>query len=105
MPIAIDIEPALLKWQAKNGRRMTYAELAEAAGMSLASLNRLKSGQTLQADLRKLNAICKVLECEPADILFRMETGEADPLLEYEIEERKRILEEVERLRDEEGQG
>ena len=103
MPVFIDIDPALLRWQAKYGQRMTYAQLAERAGITLASLNRLKSGETLQADLRKINALCKVLECEPADLLFRRDTlgREGEPTAE-EYEVRKRALDEVERLREEE---
>jgi len=101
MPIVIDIDTPLLEWQAKHGERMTYTELAKRAGITLASLNRLKAGDTIQADLRKINEICKVLECTPADLILRRETERHDQ--EYSPEElvfdyaqRKHLLDQVE---------
>ena len=74
MPTYIDIEPALLRWQAKHGRRMTNEELAELAGISIAALYRMKSGEMSRPDLSKINELCKVLECEPGEIIKRENT-------------------------------
>ena len=75
MPIVIDLDQAIFEWQARHGQRMTYAELAKQAGISIAALYRIKSGSMVRPDLRKINKICKVLECEPWELLMRVETG------------------------------
>lgn len=95
MPTYIDIEPALLRWQAKYGQRMTNEDLAERAGISIAALYRMKSGEMLQPDLRKINELCKVLECEPGEIIVREQTKEFDELSRLEVE-RMEILREME---------
>ena len=75
MPIIIDLDRAIFEWQAKHGERMTYAELARRADITLPTLHRLKSGDLIHPDMRKINAICKVLECEPGDLLKREDTA------------------------------
>lgn len=96
MPTYIDIEPALLRWQAKHKRRMTYEELARQAGISIAALYRMKSGDMIAPDLRKINQICKVLECEPGELFVRDQTGASDEITKLEVE-RREILNELER--------
>lgn len=94
MPIRVDLEPALFKWQAKHNRRLTYEELAERAGISIAALYRLKSGSTITPDLRKINALCKVLECEPGDLLVRKATAPTEEMAKLEVQHRE-IVEEL----------
>jgi len=72
MPIVIEIDRALFRWQSVHGRRMNYSELASLAGLSLPTLNRYKAGEVNKADLEKINRLCKVLECEPGDLLRRV---------------------------------
>jgi DNA-binding Xre family transcriptional regulator len=95
MPVYIDIEPALLRWQARHNERMTYEELAQHAGITIAALYRIKSGKMLTPDLRKINALCKVLECEPGELIFRVETGELDENTRLALEQQA-ILDEWE---------
>lgn len=95
MPTYINIEQVLLTWQAKHGRRMTNEELAEKAGLSIAALYRMKSGEMLQPDLRKINELCKVLECEPGDIIVRDPTRPISEISSLEVE-RMEILREIE---------
>jgi putative transcriptional regulator len=80
MPIRLDFDPAIFKWQAKHGVKLTYAELAKRAGISEPTIYRLTSAQPTKLDLQKLNSICKVLECNPGDLLARVDTGAADSL-------------------------
>ena len=94
MPTYIDIEPALLRWQARHGKRMTNEELAERTGISIAALYRMKSGAS-RPDLNKINALCKVLECDPGEIIRREPTGPIDEQTRMEVE-RKEILQEIE---------
>lgn len=93
MPTYIDLEPALLRWQANHQQRMTYEELAEKAGISIAALYRIKSGSMITPDLRKINELCKVLECEPGDLMVRTPTDHMSEVtkLEVEYQEAKRI--------------
>ncbi|MFA5970463.1 MAG: helix-turn-helix transcriptional regulator [Sphingomonas sp.] len=56
-------------------RRMTLTELAEAVDISLANLSILKTGKARAIRFSTLDAICRVLACQPGDIL-RFEEGE-----------------------------
>jgi len=89
MPTYIDIEPALLRWQHKHNQRITYEELAKRAGISIAALYRMKSGEMISPDLRKINALCKVLECEPGELIYRESTHEMSVVTELEVEHRE----------------
>ena|SRR5215813_885948 len=75
MAIKLNFEPAIFRWQAKYGEKMTYAELAKRAGITESTFYRLTSGQPTKLDLGKLNRICKVLECAPGDLLERVDTA------------------------------
>lgn len=97
MPTYIDIEPAVLRWQAKHGRRLTYEELAERANISIAALYRIKKGDLIAPDLRKINRLCKVLECDPGELIVRAETGRMDELTKLEVERRRILNEEKEK--------
>jgi putative transcriptional regulator len=98
MPIELDLEQAIFEWQAKHGERMTYAELAKRAHISLATVYRLKSGDATKLDLKKLNRICKVLECEPGDLLKRVKTaGQSLEEAAYALQKRDNDLQELER--------
>ena len=94
MPTYIDLEPAIFNWQAKHQQRLTLEELAKKAGISIAALYRIKSGNMLSPDLRKINAICKVLECTPGDLIVREVTGASDEVTKLEVE-RMEILNEL----------
>lgn len=94
MPTYVDLEPALLKWQAKYSERMTYETLAKRAGISIAALYRIKSGNMITPDLRKINALCKILECDPGDLIVRETTGASSESTKLEVE-RREILNEI----------
>ncbi len=75
MAIRLLFDPAIFRWQARHGEKMTYAELAKRAEISEPTIYRLTSGQPTKLDLSKLNRICKVLECGPGDLLERVDTA------------------------------
>ena len=75
MAIKLSFDQAIFNWQAKHGERMTYAELAKRASISEPTIYRLTSGQATKLDLDKLNRICKALECNPGDLLERVNTA------------------------------
>ncbi len=55
-------------------RNMKSKELAEAIGITEANLSILKSGKAKAVRFSTLEAICKVLDCQPGDILAYTET-------------------------------
>ncbi len=50
-------------------RKMSLTELSERVGITLSNLSILKTGKAKAVRLETLEAICKVLECQPGDIL------------------------------------
>lgn len=50
-------------------RKMSLSELSEKVGITVANLSILKTGKAKAIRFSTLDAICKVLECQPADIL------------------------------------
>lgn len=50
-------------------RKISLTELAEHVGVTQANLSILKNGKAKAIRFSTLEAICKVLECQPGDIL------------------------------------
>lgn len=63
MPIIINLDVMLAK------RKMQSQELAEKIGITQANLSILKTGKAKTLKLSTLEAICKALDCQPADLL------------------------------------
>ena len=63
MPIIVNLDVMMAK------RKMSLNELSEQVGLTLSNLSILKTGKAKAIRFSTLEAICKVLECQPADIL------------------------------------
>ena len=63
MPIIVNLDNILTK------RKMKSKDLAEIIGITTANLSILKSGKAKAVRFSTLEAICKALDCQPADIL------------------------------------
>lgn len=63
MAIVIDIDVQLAK------RKMSVGDFAEAIGISPANVAVLKNGRAKAVRFTTLDAICRVLECQPGDVL------------------------------------
>lgn len=50
-------------------RKISLTELSEAVGVSVVNLSNLKTGKVKAIRFSTLEAICKVLQCQPGDIL------------------------------------
>ena len=50
-------------------RKMSLNELSEKVGISNVNLSKLKTGKVSAVRVSTLDAICKVLDCQPGDIL------------------------------------
>ncbi len=63
MPVLVRLDEML------HERRMTLTELAERVDITLANLSILKTGKAKVIRFSTLEAICKVLDCQPGDLL------------------------------------
>lgn len=59
-------------------RRMSLTELSEKIGITLANLSILKTGKARAIRFSTLDAICRVLKCQPGDILEFSNTQATD---------------------------
>jgi putative transcriptional regulator len=50
-------------------KKMSLTELSEKVGISMTNLSLLKTGKVKGIRFNTLEAICKALDCKPADIL------------------------------------
>ncbi|MFY8075916.1 helix-turn-helix domain-containing protein [Sphingorhabdus lacus] len=63
MPVTVKLDDLLY------AKRMTLTELAERVDITLANLSILKTGKAKAIRFSTLESICKVLECQPGDLL------------------------------------
>jgi len=63
MTIIVDIDVQLVL------RKMSVAEFADAVGITPANIAVLKNGRAKAVRFTTLDAICRVLECQPGDVL------------------------------------
>lgn len=63
MAIRVTLDRILLE------RRMSLTELSEKVGVTLANLSILKTGKAKAIRFSTLNALCRVLECQPGELL------------------------------------
>jgi putative transcriptional regulator len=63
MPIAVNLDVMMAK------RKVSLNELSDRVGLTLANLSILKTGKAKAIRFSTLEAICKALDCQPADIL------------------------------------
>ncbi|PSK91136.1 helix-turn-helix domain-containing protein [Taibaiella chishuiensis] len=68
MPIIVNIDVMLAK------RKMQSKELAERLGITPANLSILKTGKAKGIRFDTLEALCRILECQPGDILEYKQT-------------------------------
>lgn len=63
MPIVVNLDVMMAR------RKMSLNELSEKVNLTLANLSILKTGKAKAIRFSTLEAICKALNCQPADIL------------------------------------
>ncbi|MDQ2625374.1 MAG: helix-turn-helix transcriptional regulator [Actinomycetota bacterium] len=63
MAIVVNLDVELAK------RKMSVTELADAVGITVANISVLKNGRAKAIRFSTLEAICRVLECQPGDLL------------------------------------
>lgn len=70
MSILIDIDVLLAQ------RKMSVQEFADAIGITPANVAVLKNGRAKAVRFTTLDAICRVLECQPGDVLRWVDDGD-----------------------------
>lgn len=63
MAIVVNLDVMMAK------RKMSLNELSEKVGLTLSNLSILKTGKAKAIRFSTLESICKVLDCQPGDIL------------------------------------
>ena len=63
MAIIVNLDMMLAK------RKMTSLELANRVGMTPANLSILKTGKAKAVRMSTMDAICRELQCQPADLI------------------------------------
>ena len=63
MPIVVRIDVELAR------REMSVGEFAERVGLTPANVAVLKNGRAKAVRFRTLEAMCRVLDCQPGDLL------------------------------------
>ena len=63
MPIIVNLDMMMAK------RKISSSELASMIGLTQANLSILKTGKARAVRFSTLEAICKILNCQPGDIL------------------------------------
>ncbi len=63
MAIRIDLDVMLAR------RKMSMTELSNRVGITIANLSVLKNGRAKAIRFTTLEAICRVLDCQPGDLL------------------------------------
>lgn len=63
MSIRVTLDRVLLD------RRMSLTELSDRVGVTLANLSILKTGKAKAVRFSTLEALCRELDCQPADLL------------------------------------
>ena len=63
MAIVVNLDVMMAK------RKITLNELSEKVGLTLSNLSILKTGKAKAIRFSTLEAVCRVLDCQPADIL------------------------------------
>ena len=63
MAIRVNLDRMLVE------RRMSLTELADRVGITLANLSILKTGKARAVRFTTLEALCRELDCQPADLL------------------------------------
>lgn len=73
MPIIVNLDVMMAK------RKMSSTELSEKLGITMANLSILKNNKSKAVRFTTLDSLCRILDCQPGDILEHVEDN--DPRL------------------------
>lgn len=64
MPVLVTLK------KVREGRGLSQNELARRTGYSLQNIQKIEQGRALSITFEALEKFCKVLQCQPGDILY-----------------------------------
>lgn len=70
MPIKLNLDRVMLE------RQISLTELADKVGITLANLSILKTNKAKAVRFSTLEALCRVLQCQPGELLAFIPEGE-----------------------------
>ena len=73
-------------------RKMSLNELSEKVGITLANLSILKNNHAKAVRLSTLDALCKALDCQPADILEYVPEPQEETVQEAEPQVKPEVI-------------
>jgi putative transcriptional regulator len=76
MPIQVNLDVMLAR------RKMKLADLSQAVDVSVQNLSILKTGKARAIRFSTLSALCRVLDCQPGDLMNYVEGEEVDDAAE-----------------------
>jgi putative transcriptional regulator len=77
MPIVVNLDIMLAR------RKMSLTELSERMDITLANLSILKTGKAKAIRFSTLEDICRILDCQPGDLLQYMTGEEYEKLVNF----------------------
>ena len=77
MPIVVNLDIMLAR------RKMSLTELSERMGITMANLSILKTSKAKAIRFSTLEELCRILECQPGDLLEYMTEKEYKKLMSY----------------------
>jgi DNA-binding Xre family transcriptional regulator len=73
--IVVRLKEMMAAYQARTGEHLTYAELAQRAGISRAAVESAASRPGYNLSLAVVERLCRTLQCTPGELLT-LEPGE-----------------------------
>ncbi len=64
MPVLVTLK------KVREGRGLSQNELARTTGYSLQNIQKIEQGRALSITFESLEKFCRVLQCQPGDILY-----------------------------------
>ena len=65
----VKLREVMDEYRHRTGERMTYERLSQETGLSRATLESLASRDTYNTRLSTIDKLCRVLGCQPGDLL------------------------------------
>ena len=73
-------------------RKMSLNELSEKVGITLANLSILKNNHAKAVRLSTLDALCRALDCQPADILEYVPEAQEEKVQEAKLQAKPEVI-------------
>ena len=73
-------------------RKMSLNELSDKVGITLANLSILKNNHAKAVRLSTLDALCRALDCQPADILEYVPEAQEEQVQDAELQVKPEVI-------------